>query len=166
MKYYEVTGRWQNIHEGTLELAPGQAERFGDKVKLLGDGSTAVVKRYRVVQPVHIDRGEAFGYDKPIGGFNSKMLKAVTLPAPEPEQSRPADNDPPKDKGGKADEDDDTTEDGDDGDTPLEDRHWTEIKKLVEAAGGEWVNKHDGIAFLRGEQDESQEDDDTTEDGD
>lgn len=33
---------------------------------------------------------------------------------------------------------------------PLEDRHWREIKTMVEMYGGAWTNKADAIAFLRG----------------
>jgi hypothetical protein len=34
---------------------------------------------------------------------------------------------------------------------PLEEMHWTNLKKQVEAAGGEWTNKEDALAFLQAE---------------
>jgi len=32
----------------------------------------------------------------------------------------------------------------------LNDRHWREIKALVEINGGAWTNKQDGVKFLEG----------------
>jgi hypothetical protein len=33
----------------------------------------------------------------------------------------------------------------------LDSLHWTQLKKLVEAAGGEYTSKPEAIAFLRGD---------------
>jgi len=41
-------------------------------------------------------------------------------------------------------------ESGDDGDS-LDDMHWQQLKAMVEEAGGEYTNKKEAIAFLRGE---------------
>lgn len=147
MHRYIVTGRWQNIHSDfVLGLTDQQAAKFEKSLEPKGKGT------YLVKQPIQIPKGESFGYEGDIIAVNCKRVGTWTgseqaSPAPVSSSAVPplaGGNDsiensnlnPPAGGNNESSED-------------IEKLHWTKIKEMVLEKGGEFINKAQGVEFLK-----------------